>query len=195
MTKQNEAEVEINGEKHSISADMIKRGTRLATKYLGEEHCILATEVLEQMHSLKGVAASLDVHISTLYDWMDKYPQFNDAIVRGRQRGETRFEKKAIDNFENKNFNAVAWQMYGRRVYGYTETRLVKIPGYGINKDGKPMNTEEELTWILQNISDGVLTPKEGNEMANIVAAKAKTYEQVEAKKLLEEIAKTLEKK
>jgi hypothetical protein len=159
------------------------------TKYR-PEFCEIAKEELSKMHSMIAVAARLKVCRTTLYTWMAERPEFNEAVQQGYAIGETLFEKAAIDNIGNRGFNAILWQMLGRRIYGYSETRLVEIPGLD-----KCKTYEEEINCVIKSISNGLLTPKEGMEMATIIATKAKTYEQVEAKKLLDDLAKMVDKK
>lgn len=183
-------EVEIDGKRTAISPDRIKRKFYIVNKFDPDIHPQIAYEELGKMRSIVAVCAKIEIHKDTFYEWCATYPEFKAAVDLGRMIGEAKFEAEAVDNFSNRNFNAVLWQMFGRRVYGYTETRLFQFDGI---KEG--MTYEQELGIILIRVSQGIITAKEGLEMATIVATKAKTYEQMEAKKLLEDIGRTLGEK
>lgn len=188
--KEKEWKITIDGKEAKISPDKLRRGIFFLSSYDPDEAPMIAYEELSKMHSVVAVCARLRISRDTFYDWIKKFPDFKAAVDLGKMVGESLFEGIAIDNFTNRNFNSVLWQMYGRRVYGYSETRLITIDGLDPG-----MTYEQELGQIMLSVSKGHITPKEGLEAATIVATKARTYEQMEAKKLLEDITKAMEKK
>lgn len=151
--------------------------------------CDIARDELAKIHSIVAIAAKLKVCRTTIYEWREKYPEFDAAIREGQKLGETRFEMLGVDNLPNKNFNAILWSMLGRKIYRVAETRTVKIPGLD-----KCKTYEEEVNCIRNAMAKGKITPKEASEASNIIATKAKMYELTEAKKLLEEMQATVGK-
>ena len=79
------------------------------TKYR-DELCAIAENSLSKGFSLTATCADLDCCKDTVYEWMDKHPEFSDAIKRGKQKGQKYFENimmhkitgKITDQFDPK---------------------------------------------------------------------------------------------
>ena len=50
-----------------------------------KEICKQVISLGKQGYSLTQIALELDIARSTLYEWRDKYPEFSDAIKKGRE--------------------------------------------------------------------------------------------------------------
>ncbi len=154
-----------------------------------EEFCQTAIDHLSKRRSLITLAAVLKVNKDSLLEWQKVHQDFKDAVEHGQQLGLNLHEKEAVDNLGNKSYNAILWMMISRRLYSYTEQRTVKVEGLD-----KCKTYEDEIRCIMQHVAEGKITPIEGSQLAQIVSVKAKTYEQVEAKKIIEEIQATIKK-
>lgn len=70
------------------------------------EFCDVVIELGKQGKSITQMACSINVVKQTLYNWMDEYPDFLDAITRARQESQNWWESKGQDSLDNQNFQS-----------------------------------------------------------------------------------------
>lgn len=92
--------------------------------------CAKAEEVLANGESLAGICAELGITRTTLYDWRDTHPEFSQAIQRGLQKAQRRWERIGMDGIQGnyEKFNAAPWifTMKNRFREDYKEDKEVK---------------------------------------------------------------------
>lgn len=102
----------------------------VAHKKYRKEMCGIAEQVLAGGESLAAICADLDITRTTLYEWRDNHADFKDAINRGLQKAQRRWEKIGQDgivgNYEK--FNSAPWifTMKNRFRDDYTEDKDTK---------------------------------------------------------------------
>jgi transposase-like protein len=68
-----------------------------------------AIAFLAQGKSYAALAAYLDVSQQTLDNWRKRYPEFDDAVARGKDKGQAWWEQDGDSNIQNKNYNATMY--------------------------------------------------------------------------------------
>jgi hypothetical protein len=81
------------------------------TEYNGEEHCKIAIDLMSEGASITEVAAEIGVERKTLYNWMDKHPDFLHAIKRGEELSQAWWEKQGRTNLKDQAFSYTGWYM------------------------------------------------------------------------------------
>lgn len=69
-------------------------------------YCEVVVETMRNGGSLMSVAANLDVARSTLNVWMEQFPEFSEAVSRGKALCARKWEEIAIRNAETGMGNA-----------------------------------------------------------------------------------------
>ena len=69
-------------------------------------YCDDAIAVLGQGKSILSLAAHIGVSRSTIYGWMDQYPEFLNAVKAGQAKAAAWWEQRAIDLASAGNSNA-----------------------------------------------------------------------------------------
>lgn len=86
-----------------------------------QEFCQIAIDTLAEIDSLQDVADKCGVSYSTMFDWMNRIPEFKAAVQEGRRRGKNALIKKALDRtfsaqpFRENTFKYLMAVMYGVR--------------------------------------------------------------------------------
>jgi len=75
------------------------------------EYCDLVIQFMKEGRSKKAVAAILEVHIDTIYEWEKVHPEFSDALKKAVGFSEAWWEEEGRTNLKNKEFNATLWYM------------------------------------------------------------------------------------
>lgn len=75
------------------------------------EYCDVAINLLKQGASIAEIALEIDCALSTIYYWIDKQPDFSDAIKRGVDLSRGWWEKNGRTQLHCKEFNHVLWYM------------------------------------------------------------------------------------
>lgn len=68
-------------------------------------------DLMSEGASKTEVAAELGVTKETLYQWINKYPEFSDAIKKGEGLCEAWWEKQGRKSMHDQKFNASLWYM------------------------------------------------------------------------------------
>ena len=94
------------------------------TKY-DPKYCDMIVEFMSKGKSLIGFAASIDVVVSTLYEWEKKQPDFSDAIKVARQKSQLWWEENGqVGLFmgkEDGSFSQSAWIFNMKARFGYRD--------------------------------------------------------------------------
>jgi len=68
-------------------------------------------DIMSEGASKVEVAAELGITKETLYQWVQKYPEFSDSIKKGEQLCEAWWEKNGRKCLHDQKFNASLWYM------------------------------------------------------------------------------------
>ena len=94
-----------------------------------EEYCQLAIDLMSEGASITEVAAECGVVKSTIYEWIDKFPEFSNAIKKGSELSEAWWERKGRKNLENKEFSYVGWYMNMKNRFKWADKQEIKHEG------------------------------------------------------------------
>jgi hypothetical protein len=106
-----------------------------------QEFCEQVIEYGKQGKSITWMAAELDVHKDSLYEWAKVYPEFSDALTRARQHAQAWWEDAGQGGLMVApgagTFNASVWSrsMAARFPEDWRESKGVELTG----KDGGPV--------------------------------------------------------
>ncbi len=93
---------------HPDFAEAVKTMTRsLPTRYR-PDYCEAVVDCLKDGHSLYAFAGQIDVDHKTLYRWMDKHPDFADAVKRAQAQSALWWEKRLLELAQGDTGNARA---------------------------------------------------------------------------------------
>ena len=115
------------------------------TKY-DEAYPNLLLKHMEEGLSYQSFAATLGVHVDTLYEWEKVYPEFSEAKKIGKGLLLLFFEKlgRAASAGRVENFNATAFVWLSKNMIGWRDKVAIT------DEDGGPFKSEMSLD-ILKN--------------------------------------------
>jgi hypothetical protein len=82
----------------------MKYGQDHALNKYSDDYPEQAIAFLAKGKSYAALAAHLDVSQRTLDNWRKAYPDFDDAVERGRDKGQALWEQDSDDNMQNKDY-------------------------------------------------------------------------------------------
>lgn len=156
----------------------------------------------------------------TIYRWRLQNPEFNAMFVRAKQSQidplvSRIFELVRDDNHDiydtgtsmivntarvtrlKIEVDAIKWlsgkllpKLYGEKQAVEDAAHLIDLPELK-----NAMTYEQKIQCILDAVTDKRITPKQGNELSNIVEKMCRTFETSEAKPLIEELKKKTKEK
>ena len=111
--------------------------------------CDRVVSLMAQGRSLDGCAAIMGVHPDSLYEWQRRYPEFSDAVRRGRAAATTFWEERllAVAYGGAGNAQLIQWALRNRSraASGWDHAhRKVEISG----PDGDPIALNARSTVI-----------------------------------------------
>ncbi len=100
------------------------------TKYR-PEMCEKVIEFMAQGYSKEATAAHLEISKDTLYAYIEKYPEFSDAVKEGEIKSRLFWEKLGIDGVkgEIQGFNATTWIFNMKNRHGWQDKQAVEHSG------------------------------------------------------------------
>jgi hypothetical protein len=74
-------------------------------------YCSKAIDILASGESFAAVCAELDICRTTLYEWREKHPEFDAALLKGLQKSQRVWERIGKDGIcgDVKNFAGTPW--------------------------------------------------------------------------------------
>jgi hypothetical protein len=85
------------------------------------EFCDVAIEALKHGASIEEIGLALDVGYTTVYEWMDRHPDFAQAIKKGREFSKGWWMQKGRTELENQKFSATLWYMNMKNRFGWAD--------------------------------------------------------------------------
>ena len=117
-------------------AKTTKRPTGRPTKY-DPKYCKQVVEVLKDGYSIAGFAAEIGVSVQTIYNWMQEYPAFFDAVKDGQTAAARWWEERIRQIAAGGDGNATAaiFGLKNRLPSEWRDKTETEITG----KDGGPV--------------------------------------------------------
>lgn len=103
-----------------MSQELEKRKVGRPTDYT-PEMCEKVIPLLKQGASIEEIGLELDVGYTTLYQWMDKHPEFAQAIKRGREYSHGWWLKEGRTSMRDGKFNSTLWYMNMKNRFGWSD--------------------------------------------------------------------------
>jgi len=85
------------------------------------EYCEKIIPLLKEGYSIEEIGLELDVGCSTIYLWMEKYPEFMHAIKKGREFSKAWWMKQGRISLREKDFNPTTWYMNMKNRFGWKD--------------------------------------------------------------------------
>lgn len=83
--------------------------------------CEKIIELMKDGLCITEVAYELNIARSTIYVWMETYPELSDAIKIGKEFEEGNWRKHGRTNLYNKEFNSTLWYMNMKNRFGWKD--------------------------------------------------------------------------
>lgn len=102
---------------------------------------------MEEGASLKEIYALLGITKDTHYSLMQNFPEYSDAIKRGKALSEAWWERQGRTNLDNPKFSATLWYMNMKNRFNWTDKQEVdhniNVPvSITINQEDKVIKLE-----------------------------------------------------
>lgn len=81
----------------------------------------IAHELLFEGASLHEVGWHLRRSMQTIYEWMEKFPEFGEAVKTGRDGSKGWWEREGRLALRDKEFNSTLWYMNMKNRHGYRD--------------------------------------------------------------------------
>jgi hypothetical protein len=85
------------------------------------EYCEKVIELLKQGMSIEEIGLELDCGYRTVYDWMEKHPDFAQAIKKGREFSHAWWLKEGRLALRDTKFSYTGWYMNMKNRFGWTD--------------------------------------------------------------------------
>ena len=95
------------------------------TKY-SEKYCEIIIELMSEGASIEEVAAELGVVKQTLYNWMNSYPEFKEAKMRGEQLSKAWWMRQGRIALRDKEFSPTLFYMNMKNRFGWSDKQETK---------------------------------------------------------------------
>jgi len=100
----------------------------------------IAEELMLEGASIEEVCWHLRRRKQVVYEWMEKFPEFGDAIKAGKDFGQGWWMNQGRTNIANKDFNSTLWYMNMKNRFGW--------------RDKQETSAEDANTTLMQKLID-----------------------------------------
>lgn len=108
------------------------------TKYK-TEYRVKAIDFLAEGKSVTQLSAHMGVHKSTIYQWAKDYPEFSDALTRGRELSQAYWETELVEMMRDRNVNAPLVKLYFANRFGWHDKSAHDHTTSGEKLTGSPI--------------------------------------------------------
>lgn len=156
-------------DKNTDNVNPDKRGKGRPSKYWPELHNNLARAYAMAGLGLEVIAGQLDIALSTLYEWKEKYPDFSEALSAGKQYADevveaklfqraTGYDHKAVKIFMPANAEEPVYAPYIEHVP--PDVTAAKL--WLTNRKPKEWRDKVEVD---ANVNSSIIPPKNADEL------------------------------
>jgi transposase len=107
-------------------------------------------DLMREGASIEEVCYELNIGKQTLYDWVEKYPEFSDAKKRGVELSKAWWMRQGRTKLENKNFNYTGWYMNMKNRFGWSDKTVNENKNTEVHKVDLDKLTDAELRKIAE---------------------------------------------
>ena len=139
-----------------MPANFKKRPAHRPTNYDPAKHIPLMRKMFADGGLLAAYLSAADVLSSTFYEWLDKYPEFEDAYGKAVQDSKNWWENLARNNINQPGFNFALYNSVMVNNFGQTPNRKLKIKNIA-----KAATHTDRFDVVMKEIAEGNLTGHE----------------------------------
>ncbi len=89
------------------------------------EYCEKVIELLKEGASIEEIGLELNCGYKTVYEWMERHPDFAQAIKTGRDYSKGWWYKQGRIALREKEFSPTLWYMNMKNRFGWTDKQEV----------------------------------------------------------------------
>ena len=86
-----------------------------------QEMCDQVIELLKEGASIEEIGLDLNCGYSTVYQWMDRHPEFAEAVKKGREYSKGWWLKEGRQNLKTKEFNSNLYALNMKNRHGWAD--------------------------------------------------------------------------
>ncbi len=90
------------------------------------EFCEMVIPWLKEGYSIEEIGLELDVGYTTVYEWMERHPDFAAAIKRGREFSKAWWMKNGRSQLNSDSFNSTLWYMNMKNRFGWADKKEIQ---------------------------------------------------------------------
>lgn len=115
-------------------------------------YCDEAITFLADGYSLAAFAGHIEVARSTVYKWVDEYPEFSDAVKTGQAKAVLWWEKanRSLALTGEGNATAIVFGLKNRASDEWRDVKSTEITG----RDGAPVETIQRIERVIVDPED-----------------------------------------
>ena len=103
---------------------MKKRG---APSQYNPNLCEKVIPLLKEGASIEEIGLELNIGYSTIYEYMEKFPDFAEAIKKGREFSKGWWLREGRKSLRDKDFSPTLWYMNMKNRFGWTDKQESNI--------------------------------------------------------------------
>lgn len=85
------------------------------------EYCAIVIDEMRKGSSIEELVLTFDICKDTIYKWIERHPDFADAIKRGRALSEAWWRREGRESLRDKDFNSGLWFMNMKNRHGWAD--------------------------------------------------------------------------
>ena len=124
------------------------------------EYCDLVIEHMKKGKSVRSFAALCDVCFKTVYNWMDKFPEFLSAVERGKQYAYAWWEEQGINGLYDSSIVETASDGTVTKSFTKINVRVFELFMHNMFDWSKKETVEQKTELKVDTDSIAVLSEK-----------------------------------
>lgn len=140
-------------------------------KFEAEKYCVLVLEVVSKMGRVSAFCKAALISENTFYDWLRKYPIFNECYQIAKMLAYEQWEKDGENNLGNDDFNWKYWEKIGNMRFNAGRQDKVYL---NIDPDADPYTQYRQL---IRQTGHGAFSAVEIKQIMESVNVGTRVYE------------------
>ena len=155
-----------------MPATFKKRTPHKANKYDKDKYIPIMRKMFAQGDLLSAYLSAVQLHSSSFYEWLDKYPEFEDAYVLSLQDCKTWWENLGKNGVNQPGFNFALYNSVMINNFGQTPNRKLKIKNIASVE-----SHTDRFNVVMQEVATGGLTGHELKQLSDSLVCGVKIAE------------------